>query len=167
MKNKISVIPMDSALAQWLSDKLEQEPPKTACAGELMSGIHKFMTGETATLILGAKDGMDSFPSTADDGICVGGLFIQPKNRKVLLQGAEINLTPKEFDILYFLIQNRGEVFTKEQIYRAVWEEDFLLADSNIMAFIRKLRKKIEPNPDAPKYILTIWGIGYKFNDKL
>jgi len=140
---------MDSALAQWLSDKLEQEPPKTACAGELMSGIHKFMTGETATLILGAKSGMDSFPSTADDGICVGGLFIQPKNRKVLLQGAEINLTPKE------------------QIYRAVWEEDFLLADSNIMAFIRKLRKKIEPNPDAPKYILTIWGIGYKFNDKL
>lgn len=81
--------------------------------------------------------------------------------------GNEVSLTPKEFDLLYFLIQNRGEVFTKEQIYRAVWAEDFLLADSNIMAFIRKLRKKIEPNPDAPEYILTIWGIGYKFNDKL
>ena len=62
--------------------------------------------------------------------------------------------------------QRIGEVFTKEQIYQAVWESDYLLDDSNIMAFIRKLRKKIEPNPDAPEYILTIWGIGYKFNDK-
>ena len=58
-------------------------------------------------------------------------------------------------------------LFTKEQIYRAVWSEDYLLDDSNIMAFIRKLRKKIEPDPDAPKYILTIWGIGYKMNDQL
>ena len=79
----------------------------------------------------------------------------------------EIALTPKEFDILCFLARNRGEVFTKEQIYQAVWENDYLLDDSNIMAFIRKLRKKIEPNPDSPEYILTIWGIGYKFNDQL
>lgn len=48
-----------------------------------------------------------------------------------------------------------------------MWEEDYHTTDSNIMAFIRKLRKKIEPNPDAPEYILTIWGIGYKFNDDL
>ena len=72
----------------------------------------------------------------------------------------EIILTPKEFDILYFLAKNKGEVFTKEQIYQAVWEEDFLLSDNNIMAFIRKLGKKIEPQPDSPEYIITIWGIG-------
>ena len=83
------------------------------------------------------------------------------------MQGAEVSLTPKEFEILYFLAQNRGEVFTKEQIYKAVWSENYLLDDSNIMAFIRKLRKKIEPNPDEPKYILTIWGIWYKFNDRV
>ena len=76
-------------------------------------------------------------------------------------------MTPKEFDILLFLAKNRGEVFTKEQIYQAVWKNDYIMDDSNIMAFIRKLRKKIEPNPDAPEYILTIWGIGYKFNDKI
>lgn len=57
--------------------------------------------------------------------------------------------------------------YTKELIYRAVWEEDYLLDNSNIMAFIRKLRKKIEPAPDSPTYILTIWGIDYKFNDAL
>lgn len=60
---------------------------------------------------------------------------------KVLRNNIEIILTPKEFDILYFLAKNKGEVFTKEQIYQAVWEEDFLLSDNNIMAFIRKLRK--------------------------
>ena len=81
--------------------------------------------------------------------------------------GIDVNLTPKEFDILYFLAKNKGVVFTKEQIYQAVWAEDYLMADSNIMAFIRKLRKKIEPNPDAPEYILTIWGIGYKFSDRV
>ena len=81
--------------------------------------------------------------------------------------GVEIALTPKEFDILAFLARNRGEVFTKEQIYQAVWDGTYLLDDSNIMAFIRKIRKKIEPNPDAPLYVLTIWGIGYKFNDQI
>ena len=96
-----------------------------------------------------------------------GDLVISPRSRRVLRAGKEIALTPKEFDILYFLAQNRGTVFTKEQIYQAVWEEDYYTTDSNIMAFIRKLRKKIEPNPDAPEYILTIWGIGYKFNDDL
>ena len=91
----------------------------------------------------------------------------QKKENGEAMISKEVSLTPKEFDILYFLAQNRGEVFTKEQIYRAVWSEDYLLDDSNIMAFIRKLRKKIEPDPDAPKYILTIWGIGYKMNDQL
>ena len=86
---------------------------------------------------------------------------------KVLRNNIEIILTPKEFDILYFLAKNKGEVFTKEQIYQAVWEEDFLLSDNNIMAFIRKLRKKIEPQADLPGYIITIWGIGYKFNENI
>ena len=88
-------------------------------------------------------------------------------SKRLQEEAQAVSLTPKEFDILYFLAENRGEVFTKEQIYKAVWSENYLLDDSNIMAFIRKLRKKIEPNPDEPKYILTIWGIGYKFNDKL
>ena len=77
------------------------------------------------------------------DELLIGDLEIHPRSRKVLIKGSEISLTPKEFDILYFLAKNRGEVFTKEQIYRAVWEEDYLLDNSNIMAFIRKLRKRL------------------------
>ena len=106
-------------------------------------------------------------PLPVNDVIQCGNLAIYARSRKVTRDNGEISLTPKEFDILYFLARNRGEVFTKEQIYQAVCESRYLLDDSNIMAFIRKLRKKIEPNPDAPEYILTIWGIGYKFNDRL
>lgn len=160
---------MDSILAGWLLDKLKNQSPDSIYTKDLMNGIQEFMDGETVTLILGASENMNfiPIPETADDGLIKGELSIYPKSRKVLMGKNEVNLTPKEFDILFFLAQNQGQVFTKEQIYRAVWEEDFLLADSNIMAFIRKLRKKIEPNPDSPEYILTIWGIGYKFNDNI
>ena len=125
------------------------------------------LSGEVTSLLLSASGEAEAPSLVPPDGMRIGELEISPKSRRVVMGGAEVSLTPKEFDILYFLAQNRGEVFTKEQIYRAVWSEDYLLDDSNIMAFIRKLRKKIEPDPDAPKYILTIWGIGYKFNDQL
>ena len=167
MKKNIHFISLDSILAEWLRDKLEQEPPQSAYAKGLLAGLRELLNDEASTLVLGVAGSRGNLSDTADDGIYAGELSIHPKSRKVLRQGREISLTPKEFDILYLLAQNRGEVFTKEQIYRAVWDGDFLLADSNIMAFIRKLRKKIEPNPDAPEYILTIWGIGYKFNDQL
>ena len=167
MKKNIHFISLDSILAEWLRDRLEQEPPQSAYAKGLLAGLRELINDKASTLVLGVAGSRGNLSDTADDGIYAGELSIHPKSRKVLRQGREISLTPKEFDILYLLAQNRGEVFTKEQIYRAVWDGDFLLADSNIMAFIRKLRKKIEPNPDAPEYILTIWGIGYKFNDQL
>ena len=78
------------------------------------------------------------------------------------MSGTPVSLTPKEFDILAFLANNRGTVFSKEEIYRAVWQDEYLLDDSNIMAFVRKIRKKIEPEPDNPRYLLTVWGVGYK-----
>ena len=167
MKKNIGFIPMDSALEEWLLEKLMKEPPESDCAKDLLSGIRDMLSGEVASLLLSASGEAEAPVLVPPDGMRIGELEISPKSRRVVMGGAEVSLTPKEFDILYFLAQNRGEVFTKEQIYRAVWSEDYLLDDSNIMAFIRKLRKKIEPNPDAPEYILTIWGIGYKFNDRL
>ena len=167
MKKNISFIPMDSALETWLLEKLRKEPPESDCAEDLLSGIRDMLNGEVSSLLLSSSNETEAPVPVPLDGMRLGELEIYPKGRRVIMQGAEVSLTPKEFEILYFLAQNQGEVFTKEQIYRAVWAEDYLLDDSNIMAFIRKLRKKIEPDPDAPKYILTIWGIGYKFNDQL
>lgn len=165
MKKNIGFISLDSSLVKWLRNKLRTSAPQTASAWELMEGFQDLMDGTVGSLMLELGEG--GLPATVNDTICCGTLSIDLRLRRVCRNGTEIALTPKEFDILCFLARNRGEVFTKEQIYQAVWEHDYLLDDSNIMAFIRKLRKKIEPNPDSPEYILTIWGIGYKFNDEL
>ena len=167
MKKNISYIPMDHALAIWLLEKLLREPPESAYTKDFLMGIQDLISGEVSSLLLNASEDTELAIGSHSDELLIGDLEIYPRSRKVLIKGSEVSLTPKEFDILYFLAKNRGEVFTKEQIYRAVWEEDYLLDNSNIMAFIRKLRKKIEPAPDSPTYILTIWGIGYKFNDEL
>ena len=180
MKKNIGFISIDSSLAVWLYEKIRLSAPNTGGAGELEEGLAELISGETSSLMLeiGGEEKENNKENNkeshgknrallSDDAISCGDLTVYGRIRKVVRDGEEISLTPKEFDILYFLVRNRGEVFTKEQIYQAVWENDYMLDDSNIMAFIRKLRKKIEPNPDAPEYILTIWGIGYKFNDRI
>ena len=167
MKKNIRVISVDSVLQEWLLQKLIKESPESDSAKELLSGIYDMVSGEINSLLLSTANNSDIASHNLSDERKIGELVINPKSRSVTRMGQAVSLTPKEFDILYFLAENRGEVFTKEQIYKAVWSENYLLDDSNIMAFIRKLRKKIEPNPDEPKFILTIWGIGYKFNDKV
>ena len=165
MKKNIGLLSLDSSLIKWLRDALRTSAPQTTSARELMEGFQNLLDGTARSLMLELGEG--GFPPAESKIIRCGTLCIDLRLRRVSRNGTEIALTPKEFDILCFLARNRGEVFTKEQIYQAVWENDYLLDDSNIMAFIRKLRKKIEPNPDSPEYILTIWGIGYKFNDEL
>ena len=94
----------------------------------------------------------------------VKGLNINPFTRTVTDdKGNKIHLTAKEFDLLYFLSSHKGQVFTKEQIYEKVWGYDNVPDASNLSSFIRKLRLKIEPYPDNPRYIVTVWGVGYKF----
>lgn len=165
MKKHIGFVSLDSSLVKWLLRLLQTSESGTPGAQELMDGLQDLMDGKAGSLMLELEE--SPLPPAQGNTISCGALCIDLRLHRVSRDGIEIPLTPKEFDILYFLARNRGEVFTKEQIYQAVWENDYLLDDSNIMAFIRKLRKKIEPNPDAPEYILTIWGIGYKFNDKL
>ena len=93
-------------------------------------------------------------------------LSIAPATREVIASGATVDLTAKEFDLLYFLAKNSGRVFTKKQIYRAVWKDEYTFDDNNIMVHIRRLRKKIEPNPEQPQFIQTVWGVGYKFDGR-
>ena len=91
-------------------------------------------------------------------------MVIDKSNRTVTVQNLPVELTGKEFDLLLFLASNKGRVFTKKQIYMQVWEEEYAFDDSNIMSFISKVRKKIEPNPEQPFYIQTVRGVGYRFN---
>lgn len=92
------------------------------------------------------------------------GLSIDFDSRCVTTQNGIFELPPKEFDLLLFCARNQGRILTKQQIYEAVWKEAYVYDDSNIMAIISRLRKKIEPDPGTPFYIQTIKGIGYRFN---
>ncbi|MBO1307164.1 response regulator transcription factor [Enterococcus sp. 669A] len=91
-------------------------------------------------------------------------MTIDPSLRSVTINDVPIQLTAKEFDLLYFLAANQGKVFTKEQIYVHVWQEEYSFDDRNIMSFISKLRKKINAGPSGVDYIQTIHSIGYRFN---
>ncbi|MCD8381979.1 MAG: winged helix-turn-helix domain-containing protein [Clostridiales bacterium] len=164
MKKRVGFVSLDAATVSWLSEKLKTAPAAATGAQELLEALSDLACGGSQTLMLELGDA--GTVSSASEIVC-GELHISPAARCVRMGQREISLTPKEFDILLFLARNRGEVFTKEQIYQAVWDGEYVMDDSNIMAFIRKLRKKIEPHPDAPEYILTIWGIGYKFNDNI
>lgn len=96
-----------------------------------------------------------------------GELSINPFTRIVIdKHGSQIYLTAKEFDLLYFLSSHKGQVFTKEQLYEKVWGNEDIFNASNLTSFIRKLRKKIEPVPDKPQYIITVWGVDYKFSEE-
>lgn len=92
------------------------------------------------------------------------GLSINLETRVVHVDGKTIELTNKEFNLLAFLASHPGRVFTKKQIYAEVWEEEYSFDDNNLIAFISKLRKKIELNESSPSYIQTIRGVGYRFS---
>ncbi|MBE5981071.1 MAG: response regulator transcription factor [Paenibacillaceae bacterium] len=95
------------------------------------------------------------------------GLIIDFDNRSVTTKNGTFELPPKEFDILLFCAKNQGKILTKQQIYEEVWGEDYVYDDSNIMAVISRLRKKIEPDSGSPLYIQTVKGIGYRFNKEV
>ena len=95
------------------------------------------------------------------------GLTIDFNSRSIITVNGEFELPPKEFDLLLFLAKNQGKILTKQQIYEKVWGEDYVYDDSNIMAIISRLRKKVEENPGTPKYIQTVKGIGYRFNKEV
>lgn len=92
----------------------------------------------------------------------IGDLSIDLENFSVLKKGTEIKLTSKEFSILKLFVTNPSRVFTKAQLYRFIWNDDYYGDENVINVHIRRLREKIEDNPSDPCYIKTIWGIGYK-----
>ena len=95
------------------------------------------------------------------------GLEIDITNRLVRKQRQEIDLTFIEFEVLYLLANNPGRVFSKEQIYDVVWKESYSGDYNIVMSHIHNIREKIEDNPSKPVYIQTVWGVGYRFNQKM
>ena len=91
------------------------------------------------------------------------GLEIDPAGRRVLLEGAPVALTQREFDLLLFLARHRGKAFTRSQLMDRVWQYTFYTDTSTVTVHIRRLRRKIERDPVRPRFIETVWGVGYRF----
>ena len=96
--------------------------------------------------------------------IVSGGLSINTESRCVTVDGEAVHLTPIEYRILELLAKNRGRVFSAEEIYRRVWNEDTVVGDNTIAVHVRHIREKIEINPKEPRYLKVVWGIGYKLD---
>lgn len=94
--------------------------------------------------------------------LTIDELSLNCDTHEVFLGEKEVKLTPTEFDILALLAKNRGKVFSIENIYESVWNQEFMESDNTVMVHIRKVREKIEENPRKPKFIKTVWGVGYK-----
>lgn len=93
--------------------------------------------------------------------ITIRGLTIDRGTHRCRLNGQDLDLTPIEFDILYYLCEHRGKAVSSEEIFEQVWKEDFLDQDNTVMAHIARLRKKMNESPRNPKYVKTVWGVGY------
>ena len=91
------------------------------------------------------------------------GLHVNTVNRSVTLDGNEINLTAKEFDLLHLFISNRGKVFTREVLLETIWKYEYMGDFRTVDVHIRRLREKIERDPAKPEFIMTKWGVGYYF----
>ena len=94
-----------------------------------------------------------------------GDLIINDDTKKVIVDGKEVKLTGTEFNILKFLLQNKGKVYSIPEIYENVWKEEGFGAENIIAGHIRHIREKIEINPKEPKYLKVIWGVGYKIEE--
>ena len=108
---------------------------------------------------LEAVDGRQS----SDKIYCIGGLELNEETVEVSVDGNPVKLTPTEFKILLLLIKSPGRVYSAEEIYERVWNEQAINTDT-IMVHVRKIREKIEVNPREPKYLKVVWGVGYKID---
>jgi DNA-binding response OmpR family regulator len=99
--------------------------------------------------------------------ITVSDLSIEASKRKVSLKGERIELTPKEFDLLHLLASHPGKTYTREQLLNILWGYQYNGYEHTVNSHINRLRSKIEPDISNPKYILTSWGVGYRFNEEI
>ena len=107
-----------------------------------------------------------AFTDTGRDVMVVRNMNMNLSNRSVSIDGDDINLTAKEFDLLQLFASNRGKVYSREDLLATIWKYDYLGDLRTVDVHIRRLREKIERNPAQPEFILTKWGVGYYFTDK-
>jgi len=104
-------------------------------------------------------------PENNDSDITIGDLRIEVSKRRVTLKNKAIELTPKEYDLLYLMASHPGKTYTREQLLNSIWGYQYKGYEHTVNSHINRLRSKIEKDLSVPEYILTTWGVGYRFND--
>ena len=104
--------------------------------------------------------------NTSNNVIEINGLVIDKDKHKCLLYEKEIDLTPMEFEILLYLVENRGKVIPSEELFEKVWKEKYLDSNNTVMVHIRRIREKLNEDTKHPKFIKTVWGVGYKIENE-
>lgn len=102
---------------------------------------------------------------TEKESIYIEGLEINKKTHKCLLYDKDVELTPLEFDILLYLANSRGQVVSSEELFEKVWKEKYLDNNNTVMVHIRRIREKLKEDTRNPKFIKTVWGVGYKIEE--
>jgi two-component system response regulator RegX3 len=116
-----------------------------------------------SVLLAKVKAVLKRYQTSSDvKSIICGGLKIDYELRRVFVHGQEITLKSMEYKLLTYLVENKNRVVSKDEIFRKVWE-DYITGDNTLNVHIRRLREKIEENPNEPRYITTVWGTGYVF----
>lgn len=149
---------------------VSEQSAETAMICALESGADDYVAADCNPLVLLARiksqirryAEMTDAQEQAAGVYRVQGLVLDDKHRAVTVEGRDVRLTPIEYKILRFLVQERGKVFTPDQICENVWRERAACEDRTIMVHICHIRKKIEDDPRQPKYLKAVWGYGYK-----
>ena len=105
---------------------------------------------------------LGNMPEQSEHVYRTGGLMMNDDRKEVTVDGEPVKLTPIEYNILLLLMKNQGRVFSIEQIYESIWQEEAIAADNTVAVHIRHIREKIEINPKEPRYLKVVWGVGYK-----
>ena len=120
---------------------------------------------EDTDKILGLNIGADDYVTKPFNKIVAGALVLDKKTKLITVDEKEIRLTPIEYRILELLIENKGRVFSIEEIYENAWKEPYYNGENTVAVHIRRIREKIEINPREPRYLKVVWGIGYKIQE--
>ena len=113
----------------------------------------------------GAKEKNAPTQNEKDDVLRIGGIELDDRAKKVSLDGEEVSLTPREYDILKLLMEHPGKVYSPKEIYSEVWQDPGYGAENTVAVHVRHLREKLEYDPANPRYVIAVWGHGYKMND--
>jgi DNA-binding response OmpR family regulator len=128
-------------------------------------GIRELVARARALLRRPRRSQLSSSGAAPGQAVSVGMLTVDPARRHARLDGREIDLTAHEFDLLYLLASNPGIVFSREALVQRIWGDDTYVTSRSVDTLIKRIRRKLEPDVDEPRFILTVWGTGYKFAD--